>query len=202
MRGIWILGWICLVVGTVCAVEPQPLQFAGGTPQVKSVVKETKTEKKEVKPQQTPIGKLDVFNNSKTVGLIFSEVKKTSNKVKSDQKKYLDALETEKGKKARKKAEELLSRYQLLGMDDKGMEARTYNNVINANPQAAAQEMLNRIETTRRPDLTQEDIDFLAKFSDAYMTESMGMSIDELTNLYSDDDTDHPTVKGEHFWAL
>ena len=89
-----------------------------------------------------------------------------------------------------------------MAMDDEGMDASAYNNVINANPHAAAQEMLDRIDTTHRPDLTSGDIDFLANFSDVYMTESTGISTDELLNLYRSNDVENPTIEGELFWAL
>ena len=191
----------CLGASASYALEPQPLQFANTIKMVQSSPKAVDSVFIQEETKPTSIGKMKLFGNPQTVKLIVSSIKAKTNRIEADQKKYLDDVEQKHGAKARKEAEEKLARYQLLGMDSQGLDYRTFSNKINANPQGATQELLNRIDAVRAKDLSQEDYDILSEVSDIQFTSVTGLSMGELIDVLSQD-AGQPVIQGESLWLL
>lgn len=192
---------MCLWGAIGQAIEPQPLQFATTAPQAEEADAEPDSVPlSEEPPVHTTMGKAGVWSNPRLVGLLATTLKTKINGIARDQKAYLDAIEQQEGKKARQEAEDKLARYRLLSMDEQGLDYRTFNNTIHADPKAAAQELLDRVDAVKRPDLTKEDYEALSEMSEAQFMLTTGMSTQEWTALLVGE-PETPAVQGERFWT-
>ena len=201
--------WV-IVVASACfwgaaagyAMQPQPLQFANTPPRVQVVEKTTvRVVVKEDEPQKpVSIGDMPIFNNPRFVSQVISSVKARTNRIARDQKAYLDDIENKEGKEARKRAEEQLARYQLLGMDESGMDYKTYRNKVNADPKGAIQDMLNRIDVRKPANQTPEETQVFSEISDAQFTLKTGMPVREFMGALGQEDN-KPKVQGETLWT-
>ena len=191
----------CLGAFASYALEPQPLQFANAVKAVRNSSKADVSAPAQEEAKPTSIGKMKVFSNPQTVKLIMSSIKAETNRIEAEQGKYLDDVEQKQGKKARLEAEDKLSRYQLLGMDSQGLDYRTFLNKINTDPQAATQDMLNRIVSVSPENLDKEDYDILSEVSDIQLILTNGVSTGELIEILSQD-ASQPMIQGESLWML
>ena len=203
MRWFWALLLVSLWGSVGQAAEPKPLQFATTAPRVEvvSAASQETAKATETKPVRTAIGSMGALNNPQIVGLLVSTVKAKMNRIERDQKAYLDEVERQGGMRARKEADEKLSRYQLLGLDEQGLDYRTYINTVNAEPKKAAQDLLDRVDATRPDDLAQEDYDALSAMAEAHFMLTTGMSSQEWMMMLLNE-SDKPVVQGERFWTL
>ena len=204
MRWVFALLLVSLWGSLGQATEPKPLQFATTAPWAVPVnIPKKETQESVVKsPVHTSVGSIGALNNPQIVGLLVSTVKAKTNRIEKEKKAYLDEVERQGGQKARKEAADKLSRYQLLGMDEQGLDYRTYINTVNADPKAAAQDLLDRVEAIKRSDLTQEDYEALSAMSEAHFMLTTGMSSQEWMMTLLLDESTEPVVQGERFWTL